>query len=218
MIYNKPMNKQTNLRLIEGGMKSRSQCTKEFVEAYVTDTRLMGAMGMCIRWKLLNCLDGKDLVQFFLLDPEELGLESYTGMWEYNPDAIHKFEQTSIGCLGGKKIGLTEKEACYLVSYYYNMSVERNKKKPQPVKDYQFILDREITLDDEEEKQLIEKMCTKIFSDYQTVNYFLMRLFGNDPKGALYVANPLLDSSDFSRIDFSETSYFCKNTITTKED
>lgn len=211
------MNKN-NFKLIKGGLKSRQECTKEFVSGYVTDTRLMGAMGMCLVWKLTDCEDAEDLVQFFLLDPEELGLENYISLWEYNIESIVKIEQSSIGCLGGKKIDLTEEEACHLVSHYYNLSVERNKKIPGPQAEYQFVLDRDVPFTEEENKQLTEKICTRIFSEYQTVNYFLMRLFGNDPEGALYMSNPMLDTEDFSKIEFSETSFFCKNTITSKDD
>lgn len=211
------MNKN-NFKVIEGGLKSRQNCTKEFVSGYVTDTRLMGAMGMCLVWKLTDCEDANDLVQFFLLDPEELGLENYVSLWEYNVENIIKIEQGSIGCLGGKKIDLTEKEACHLVSHYYNLSIKRNKKIPQPQTEYQFILDKDVPFTEEENKILTNKICTRIFSEYQTVNYFLMRIFGNDPTGALYTANPLLDTEDFSKIEFTETSFFCKNTITPKDD
>ena len=224
MIYNGAMNKQCNFKLIPGGLKSKRNATKEFATAYVTDTRLMGAMGMCIIWKLKDCEDGEDLVQFFLLDPEELGLENYISLWEYNMEQIIKIEQSSIGCLGGKKINLTEKEACHLFSHYYYMSLERNKKPPGPIAEYQFILDKDKEFcenepfTEEETKELINKMCTRVFSDFQAVNYFLMRIFGNDKVGAMYMANPLLDTSDFSQVEFSETSFFCKNTITPKDD
>ena len=220
MIYNEIMTRKQKFKLIEGGIKSPVDSTKEFVSAYVTDTRLMGAMGMRIVWKLKDCQDAEDLVQFFLFDPEELGLENYISLWEYNMEHIVKIEQSSIGCLGGKKISLTEKEACHLISYYYNMSIERNKKLPGPQAEYQFILDKdkEATFEPEEEKALLDKICTRIFSEYQAVNYFLMRVFGNDPVGAMYLANPMLDTADFAQIEFSETSFFCKNTITPKDD
>ena len=224
MIYNEAMSNKNNFKVIQGGLKSRLNCTKEFLRAYVTDTRLMGAMGMCVVWRLPDCEDAEDLVQFFLFDPEELGLENYISMWDYTVEDIIKVEQSSIGCLGGKKIDLTEKEVCRLVSYYYNMSIERNKKTPKPQAEYKFILDRDVffaeeyPFTEEEKKELIDKICTRIFSDYQAVNYFLMRVFGNDPTGALYVATSLLDTEDFSQIDFSETSFFCKNTITPMED
>lgn len=218
------MSNKNNFKVIQGGIKSRSDCTKEFLRAYVTDTRLMGAMGMCVVWRLPDCEDAEDLIQFFLLDPEELGLENYISLWDYNIEDIVKIEQSSIGCLGGKKIDLTEKEACHLVSTYYNMSIEKNKKPPKPLAEYKFVLERdqafceEEGFSEEEEKELIGKVCTHLFSDYQVVNYFLMRVFGNDPKGALYVATPLLDTEDFSQIEFSETSFFCKNTITPRDD
>lgn len=199
--------------LIEGGIKSRNSCDRDFLAAYITDTRLMGAMGMFIHWRLKNCRPEEELIQFFYFDTEDLGLENYISMWEYDREKISLIEQTSIGCLGGRKIPLTEKEACLLVQHYHSISVDRNRKLPQPEEEYRFILDRELSMSEEEEAILISKVCTHIRSPYQLINYFLMRFTGNDLMGITYLVHEDFDMSSVALAEFGRNAYFAKNTI-----
>ena len=103
---------KTDLRVIEGGIRPKEECEKRFISSYVTDTRLMGAMGLFIRWEVVNCAECDELMQFFYLDTEEYGLENYFGIWGYDMPRMRHIERTTIDCLGGKQISLTEKEAC----------------------------------------------------------------------------------------------------------
>ena len=66
------------LTVIEGGLSSSiEKRNKYFVSAYVTDTRLMGVLSIYARWKISDTDPDSDLHQFFYIDCEEAGLETY---------------------------------------------------------------------------------------------------------------------------------------------
>ena len=50
---------------------------KEFISAYVTDTRLMGVTGMYVHWALPENSHMTHLHQFFYFDAEECGFDTY---------------------------------------------------------------------------------------------------------------------------------------------
>ena len=54
------MKGNTNLRLIEGGLLTKEQAEKEFVSAFATDTRLMGATAMGIYVTVMLHGDAED--------------------------------------------------------------------------------------------------------------------------------------------------------------
>ena len=56
----------------------------------------------------------------------------------------------------------------------------------------------------------MDQICGEITSDYQVVNYFLMRCFGQDQEGAAYVAAEDVPLDIFS--NYHRTT-FCKNII-----
>lgn len=178
---------KTDLRVIEGGIRPKEECEKRFISSYVTDTRLMGAMGLFIRWEVVNCAECDELMQFFYLDTEEYGLENYFGIWGYDMPRMRRIERTTIDCLGGKQISLTEKEACSLVAHYHNLSIKWNVELPKEWSEYQFVLDRATELNQTEHQELVEKICTPMVSDIQVANYYMMRVFGKDFDGASYI-------------------------------
>ena len=208
---------KNDLKIIEGGIRPKEECKKAFISAYITDTRLMGAMGMCIRWEVLNCKECDDLIQFFYFDTEEYGLESYYGIWGYDRTRALHIEHTTMGCLGGKKVALTEKEACCLVKHYHNMNVDRKIELPKGLAEYKFILEMDAELADEEMKALISKICTPIVSDNQLVNYFMMRNFGKDILGVSYLCNDDFHGEKNLFPEFSCSTMF-RNSITKKAD
>ena len=53
---------RTDLKVIEGGIRPKEECEKRFISSYVTDTRLMGAMGLFIRWEVVNCAECDELM------------------------------------------------------------------------------------------------------------------------------------------------------------
>lgn len=212
------MMKKSNLKIIEGGIRPKEECKKIFISSYITDTRLMGAMGMFVRWEVLDCRECDDLLQFFYFDTEEFGLESYQSIWGYDKTRMLHIEHTTIGCLGGKKIPLTEKEVCAMVKHYHNMTVANGISLPKEHYEYDFILSQDCKLTPEEEKTLINKICTPVISDQQAAHYFMMRVFGRDQRGALYLCDETFDKDNTDLFPHFKPSTMFKNTFTIQDD
>ena len=98
--------------VLRGGLlDSAATSRKEFVSAYITNTRLMGVLGMYMHFKLPDNLVQRDLHQFFYFDAEEYGFETYHSVLGENRTRIFEIESSLIGGLGGRKIPITEEQA-----------------------------------------------------------------------------------------------------------
>ena len=176
-------------KVITGGLSEDVNSSKrEFAAAYVTDTRLMGVVGMYVHWYLPDNVRHKELYQLFYFDAEEHGFDNYKSLLcsGSSDDAIlvTKAENTLFGGLGGKQVYITEKEAYYLLQKYAAFNKEHNLPLPDGQKEYGFMLDQKVTLSAEEEHDLMCKQCTSLDTPYQVVNYFLMRCYGKDFEAA----------------------------------
>ena len=186
MTYNK---NNSPFKVITGGLtEDVNSSRKEFAAAYVTDTRLMGVVGMYVHWYLPDNVRHKELYQLFYFEAEEQGFDNYKSLLcsGSSDDAIlvSKAENTLFGGLGGKQVYITEDEACFLLQKYANFNKEHNIPMPAGSKEYNFMLERKVDLSPEDEHLFMCKQCTKIDSPYQVINYFLMRCFGKDFEAA----------------------------------
>ena len=201
------------LTVIEGGLSATMEKReKYFVSAYITDTRLMGVLSVYARWKLSGMDEDCDLHQFFYIDCEEAGLETYRSVMGNAPDDIAYIEQSLTGGLGAKKVSLTERELKGVMTYYRRFNESRGLPLPENYREYSFLLEPPTELSTDEKKKVMHDMCGDIKSDYQAVNYFLMRCFGRDHAGGRYLAskNVPLDLYD----DYFPAT-FLKNVIDT---
>ena len=197
--------------VLKGGLSSPCESDrKTFISAFSTNTRLMGVVGLYIHWEM--GIDGlsSDFHQFFYLDAEEYGFETYRSIVGGDIAEIAFVEQTLLGGLGGSRVDLSQKEACHLVQQYAKMNRRLNLPLPQGRREYQFLLDAEIEMTPEEETALFAKQCAPIVSEYQAVNYFLMRAFSKDQDAAEF-----LREGDFPLdiLDQTPAATLCKNTI-----
>lgn len=204
----------TKLKLIEGGLLPKEKCERIFISAYVTDTRLMGVLGMYVHWGLKDCYEAQELHQFFYFDAEDYGLEAYQGLWGGDIHEIQLIEQSMINPLGGKKIDISQKEAAFLLKEYINFNKKRNLPMPSPVGEYKQLLDSFRPLSEEEKSLLDRKLYTGIHSEYQLIHYFLMRCFSKDREGALQLCHPDVPLDIYD--DFPAAT-FCKNIIDEKD-
>lgn len=207
----------SKFKIIEGGIKPKEQCEKVFLSSYITDTRLMGVMALFVRWEILNCKECDELVQFFIFDTEEFGLEGFENIWGYDKELITSIENTQVGPLGGKKVPLKEHEVLYMVKHFHNYNLNHKLPLPKDHHLYQFILDRENTFDVVDLKNLQTKFCTTINSNYEAINYCLMRIIGKDFMGASYVSSPKLSLEDLDIYPQLGMGTFHKNTISQSE-
>ena len=176
---------RSNFRLISGGLAEKAgDSRKEFISAFLTDTRLMGVVGMYVHWKLPDNSHLTDLHQFFYFDAEETGFDSYRSVLGDGGGAeleeIQDIENYLMGGLGGTNVSLSEKEARDMLQSYVDLNMRSNLPLPEGSDECGFMLSPRIRLTDTEEYVLMCKQCPSIDSPNQIINYFLMRCFGRD--------------------------------------
>ena len=197
---------------MEGGLcSSIPQSRKRFASAYVTNTRLMGVLALYAHWSVA---DGGDIHQFFYIDCEETGLETctvYRGDWNME---IQMAEQALVGGLGAEKIPITANMFRWILQSWRKFNNDRGLPLPRNREDYEFIFEKPAKLSKPEQADLMDRICGEITTDYQVVNYFLMRCFGQDPEGAAYVA---ADDVPLDIFENYRRTTFCKNIIDPSE-
>lgn len=218
-------------KVIKGGLASCiKDMPKHFVSAYVTDTRLMGVLAVYARWRISGSgQESESLHQFFYIDCEESGLETYKGIRGDNTALVESAEQSLIGGLGAQKRELEEEQFRALMCKYKRFNEERGLPLPAGREEYDFIFDPEMAMSREDDLELMAYICDEIKSDYQAVNYFLMRCFGRDYEGARFLApvthpagpdanqkrqsGPLLNDFALDLYHDYVKATFCKNVI-----
>ena len=207
-----------NLKVLDGGRSlpvSKMHCV--LLDAYVTDTRLMGVLAVHAHWNITapgadrNDPDSwEDLHQFFYIDCEEAGLETYQQVRGGDELESKRIEEALVCGLGAEKIELDKRQLCLLLQEWQGFNERRGLPLPAGLANYSFLLEPALQASEEERAELMRMICPQIRSDEQCVNYFLMRCFGSDAEGARFMVNgpvPLDLYSDYVR------ATFCRNTI-----
>ena len=199
------------LTVIEGGLAaSIDKRPKYFLSAYVTDTRLMGVLAVHACWKIPYGDELSDFHQFFYIDCEEMGLETYKSFLVSDPSEIEMAEQALVGGLGASKIEISERQLMGLLTEYRLFNENHKLPLPEKYEEYRFLIEPETILTPEESHILMKLICGEIRSDYQTINYFLMRCFGRDYTGAAYLSE---GKFPLDLYDNYRQATFCKNVI-----
>lgn len=197
--------------VLRGGLlDSAATSRKEFVSAYVTNTRLMGVLGMYIHFKLPDNFVQKDLHQFFYFDAEEYGFETYHSVLGENRVRVFEIESSLIGGLGGRKIPITEEQARCLLQEYAAFNRAHNIPLPEGLSEYEFLLSDKVTLSEPDLYILMQKQCISPENAYEVINYFLMRIFGKDFSAASFLTDGKTQLDIFPEYG---AGTFCKNTI-----
>lgn len=154
----------------------------EFNFAKVTNSRLMGSMGLIISW--LN--KEESYYQYFLLDAEGLGIADYVSLKNPTHKQAYMEEERLMGGLGSEKIRLTKKEALFLVKHFGNKNFYYEKELPGCVEEYIDIIKKYET--DLNIYDLYPKICKKINEEVEFINYMTMRFIAWDREGLGYFA------------------------------
>lgn len=185
IIQNMETVNQRPLRLLKGGLSETvSGSRKEFIDAYITDTRLMGVTCLRAHWRLPENDLRTHLYQFFYFDAEESGLENYESFLceseEEAQDWLKETENRLAGGLGGRTNALTERETRWLVQSYVDFNLNHKRRLPENSTEFDFLLMPRMSISDVEYYVVMCKQCPIIDSAYQVINYFLMRCIGRD--------------------------------------
>ena len=177
-------------KILKGGLPDHPEY--KFIDAYVTDTRLMGVIGLRVHWLEYPIdpldVDGiKDIYHFYYYDLEELGLDSLKIFELADEEGIRLATRACFGGLGANLMMCSEKEARYLINHFVEDTIAKKEQLPKSLEMAQFVLEDKPVLTEEELKNLNYKMCTGIRTNYGVVNYYLMRSFGRDFEGASFL-------------------------------
>ena len=151
-----------------------------FDYAKVTKSRLMGSMGLIIKYDENN----NNIYQYFLLDSEGLGIADYVSLKNPTQQESLREEERLMGGLGESRILISEDVALFLVNHFGNKTLEYEKELPGEVDEYIHIIkDYKSNLTLEEIYPII---CKKIEDEIEFVNYMTMRFIARDRESLKY--------------------------------
>ena len=205
-----------SLTVIEGGLASvTGPLAEDFHYAYVTDTRLMGVVGLYVHFRPDPDDHDQDWHQFFYLDAEEYGFETYACFRGESRDAVKKTESSLFGGLGGTKKELSFRQASALLKEYVKFNEKHGLDMPAGRDEYSLLLENDLPeMKEKELRHLMDLQCVDIDNTWQLINYFIMRCFGKDLPAARYLSD-IKDLTDMYTEYPSAT--LCKNTIDQKD-
>ena len=177
----------------------------KFEKAFATDTRLMGVVGMRIHMSS----DEDSAVLFLHLDYESYGLDHYELLTNPSQAHVDAITDRVMGGLGGKMVPVGRQLASYLIDEAMEIGSSLSDED-------EHVLDSLECGYDLLEAALAERelLCKEIESDYELINYFVMRYAGGDITILDYLAE------DISGIDlrFEGDTTLLKNTINKSDD
>ena len=217
------------LKVLNGGQSLDIRTSnRHFISAYVTDTRLMGVLAVYAHWHLDNLPEDDedrgntvwgDLHQFFYIDCEEAGIETYHEVRSSDMNKVYSIEQLIMGGLGADKVDLDEDQLISLLSQWKDFNEDHGLPLPEDRSHYDFIFS-DISKQDKGQSlhrrnELMDLICPTIRTDLQLINYFLMRCFGNDMEGASYLTADDVQVA-IDTFDSYRRTTFCRNAIDDK--
>jgi hypothetical protein len=200
---------EPGLRVIRGGLHPAVH-KRRFSSAFATNTRLTGVFVLYIHWTLEESGADADFHQFFYIDTEKFGLETYRGIEGNNADLLYETEQTMLGGLGGSKTDITESEAAFIVRKYSDMAKTNGTGLPAGKEEFAFILEKEAALTPIEEDILFRKLCAPLESNEHAINCFLIRYFAKDAEAVKRLSTRPVPMSAAPN---KQSETLCKNTI-----
>jgi len=141
-------------------------------KAYVTNTRLMGVIGIVVYYE--------DFVDIYHLDFEEYGIDGFKRVKSVKTIEVNKEISKIIGGLGGKLKKIRMNQVYYLLKKACDISMAFINLFPILDASYQDLLKKKVSLSKEDKVTLYSRMCVDIESDESLINYYIMRKVGKD--------------------------------------
>lgn len=196
------------LRLIKGLEEEKINKKLKFVSAVATDTRLMGVVGIVVNW-----LDEREreVFQIYHLDFEEYGIDGFHEFYRDNYSLYKKTVLSVTGGLGGEFVAITYDEFIYLLKSAHEVDDNYHDLADDFYSDYAYLLEEEIGFSGDEQKALLLKLSPKLDDEIRLINYFVMRLIGNDFEAARILCRDDVDLEDVDILSYPST--LIKNTV-----
>ena len=186
----------------------------KFNFAKITQSRLMGSMGMIIDSTDEN---GDNVKQYFLLDSEGLGLCDYVKLINPSEKKAYMEEERLMGGLGSDRIEISEEEAKFLIQHFGSRNIRYGKELAGEVEDYIDIINdfkSDLNIYD-----LYPKICKEVKEEIEFVNYMVMRLVAWDREALTYYSerdrdyiNGLL-KVNYKGLEYQDSMFFEQNAL-----
>ena len=178
---------------------------KKFKRAFCTNTRLMGTMMLMVEWleeldidrepdqgnenrnieeKSLDFNRDKAIVSHvFILDAEGLGISDLYILRDMDQETRDLFYRKKYGGLGGVNIDLTEDQVAYLVKKYRRKNEWYKKPLPDGFEEVYQDFYEACDTKSVDASGLFDSLCKEMESEYEFVNYMVMRFVARDWDG-----------------------------------
>ena len=151
-----------------------------FNYAKITKSRLMGCMGLTIKYEENN----NNIYQYFLLDGEGLGIADYVSLKNPTSKEACNEEERLMGGLGENKILVKEEVALFLINHFGNKNLEYGKELPGDTEEYMDIITNyksNLTLD-----KVYPIISKRVDNEVEFINYMTMRFIARDRESLKY--------------------------------
>lgn len=158
-----------------------------FISSKLTNTRLMGVVGLVNTWDVI--IKGekvKEIKQIFHLDFEEYGIDGYDLIDSTEKEKYNKTLMYVTGGLGGEFVKISYEEMNVILFDCFNVCKEAAYDYKDMIDEFGFLL---FNCDDSYRDSYLEKASVEISCDYEAINYFLMRVAGQDELGVSYLSD-----------------------------
>lgn len=156
-----------------------------FVRAEATATRLMGVVGVVAHY--LND-QRQALTQVLHLDYEEYGIDGYQLFVDAAEEHIEREILKVTGGLGGVFVPLSYDQYRYMVYEAFQVDPSSMHVTYDLLPDFPELL-RPISYEEKEYRMLLDLVGPAVHTDYECLNYGLMRLTGLDQKSFHYLSD-----------------------------
>ena len=146
----------------------------KFLEGFVTNSRLMGVVGVRLHFAS-EC--NKNLTLFFHLDFEEYGFDRFEVYDSDDYETVDRITQSMMGGLGSVLVPITLEGASSLIYFAVEVGTAYSYDIPLDFFEYEYLLD---DFYEEVSDEIYDIICSKIRSDEELINYFIMRTVGMD--------------------------------------
>lgn len=184
-----------------------------FKRSFCTNTRLMGAMMMAVEWESdISRIEA----HVFLLDSEGLGIYDFFVKKDASDRELSDFYINKSSCFGGENVELEEAEALSLFAHFYDKNIRNEKDIPENLTKeiYDFYIEKLNRCKNSDDMSCFEfakdkslgvmfnKLCKKIDSEYEFVNYMVMRFIARDREALLsFSGSELLSNQHITEIN-----------------
>lgn len=206
------------LTLIKGLRDEHLADIYKIADAEVTDTRLMGVLGLHIHWLVSEGSAVRHMHQFYYYDVVEIGLDFVASVNGNDGAEIAKELKGDFGGLGARMVPVSDAEARYLARFFIEDTKKRFGTLPPEAHDLDYVTNVPHGLDGEGVKALWDKICTPVETAFGAINYFLMRCFAMDFEGAAWLASPQADEDMLKAVKADGIGELLRNSISVSDD